>query len=63
MQAEDSGDSVTFLFESPTQERHSDFELKLMDIDSEQCAPTLHRQCCMFQFNTAAGDFFLSVEP
>ena len=36
MQAEDTGDSVTFLFESPGQERHSDFELKLMDIDSEQ---------------------------
>ena len=37
-QAEDTGDSITFLFESPTQDRHSDFELKLMDIDSEQCA-------------------------
>ncbi|CAK0780320.1 hypothetical protein CVIRNUC_005011 [Coccomyxa viridis] len=36
MKAEDTGDSVTFLFESPGQERHSDFELKLMDIDSEQ---------------------------
>ena len=36
LQAEDTGDSVTFLFESPGQERHSDFELKLMDIDSEQ---------------------------
>ena len=36
LQAEDTGDSVTFLFESPNQERHSDFELKLMDIDSEQ---------------------------
>ena len=39
-QAEDTGDSVTFLFESPGQERHSDFELKLMDIDSEQCVAT-----------------------
>ena len=40
MQAEDTGDSVTFLFESPGQERHSDFELKLMDIDSEQWVAT-----------------------
>ena len=40
-QAEDQGDSVTFMFESATQERVSDFELKLMDIDSEQCAPLL----------------------
>lgn len=38
MQAEDQGDSVTFMFESVGQERVSDFELKLMDIDSEQCA-------------------------
>ena len=43
MQAEDTGDSVTFLFESPGQERHSDFELKLMDIDSEQWVATASR--------------------
>ncbi|KAK9914803.1 hypothetical protein WJX75_000765 [Coccomyxa subellipsoidea] len=36
LKAEDTGDSLTFLFESANQERHSDFELKLMDIDSEQ---------------------------
>lgn len=36
IKAEDAGDSLTFLFESVNQERHSDFELKLMDIDSEQ---------------------------
>lgn len=35
-QAEDQGDSVTFMFEAANQERISDFELKLMDIDSEQ---------------------------
>ena len=36
LQAEDQGDTVTFMFETPNQERISDFELKLMDIDSEQ---------------------------
>ena len=36
VQAEDAGDTVTFMFESQGQERISDFELKLMDIDSEQ---------------------------
>ncbi len=35
-QAEDQGDTITFMFESENQERISDFELKLMDIDSEQ---------------------------
>ena len=47
MQAEDTGDSITFLFESPSQDRHSDFELKLMDIDSEQCAcPPVPARAC-----------------
>ncbi|KAK9845702.1 hypothetical protein WJX81_000064 [Elliptochloris bilobata] len=36
MKAEDQGDTITFMFESENQERISDFELKLMDIDSEQ---------------------------
>lgn len=35
MKADDQGDVVTFMFESPNQEKISDFELKLMDIDSE----------------------------
>ncbi|XP_077867275.1 uncharacterized protein LOC100374933 [Saccoglossus kowalevskii] len=30
-----NADTVTFLFESPNQEKVSDYELKLMDIDSE----------------------------
>mmetsp|Transcript_7009 Transcript_7009/g.43031 ORF Transcript_7009/g.43031 Transcript_7009/m.43031 type:complete len:261 (+) Transcript_7009:241-1023(+) len=35
LKADDKGDSVTFMFESPKQDKISDFELKLMDIDSE----------------------------
>jgi len=35
IKAEDSGDSVSFMFESPKQTRISQFSLKLMDIDSE----------------------------
>jgi hypothetical protein len=50
-QAEDQGDSVTFMFESATQERVSDFELKLMDIDSEQCAPLC---CCRLPCGSTA---------
>jgi len=33
--ADDNGDNVTFLFESSKQDKISEFELKLMDIDSE----------------------------
>lgn len=35
IKAADQGDTVTFMFESPSQDKISDFELKLMDIDSE----------------------------
>ena len=35
MKAEDGGDNATFMFESPGQDRISEFEMKLMDIDSE----------------------------
>lgn len=35
LKAEDDGDTISFMFESQAQDRISDFELKLMDIDSE----------------------------
>ncbi|KAG6547893.1 hypothetical protein Mapa_010713 [Marchantia paleacea] len=35
MKADDGGDAVTFVFESPKEDKTSDFEMKLMDIDSE----------------------------
>ncbi|EWM26272.1 hypothetical protein NSK_002771 [Nannochloropsis salina CCMP1776] len=35
LKAEDEPDTLTLMFESPNQERISDFELKLMDIETE----------------------------
>mmetsp|Transcript_13166 Transcript_13166/g.31946 ORF Transcript_13166/g.31946 Transcript_13166/m.31946 type:complete len:260 (-) Transcript_13166:229-1008(-) len=35
LKAEDQGDTLTLMFESPNQDRISDFDVKLMDIDSE----------------------------
>jgi proliferating cell nuclear antigen len=35
MKADDNGDTLTLMFESPSQDRVSDFDLKLMSIDSE----------------------------
>lgn len=35
MKAEDDADSVSFMFENPNQDKITDFEMKLMDIDSE----------------------------
>uniref|UniRef100_UPI003590161F proliferating cell nuclear antigen n=1 Tax=Myxine glutinosa TaxID=7769 RepID=UPI003590161F len=36
LRAEDSPDTLTLVFESPNQERISDYEMKLMDLDVEQ---------------------------
>lgn len=50
MKADDTGDVVTFMFESPNQEKISDFELKLMDIDSEHLGiPDTDYQVCAQQ--------------
>eukprot|EP01095_Lingulamoeba_sp_RSL-Kostka_P009550 TRINITY_DN331_c0_g2_i1.p1 TRINITY_DN331_c0_g2~~TRINITY_DN331_c0_g2_i1.p1 ORF type:complete len:264 (-),score=107.44 TRINITY_DN331_c0_g2_i1:307-1098(-) len=38
IQAEEQGDTVTFLFESPKADKLSDFKLKLVDIDGETLA-------------------------
>ena len=35
LKADDQADTMTFMFENQNQDRISDFELKLMDIDSE----------------------------
>lgn len=35
LKADDNGDSVTFMFESPNQDKISDFEMRLMDIDND----------------------------
>jgi len=35
MRADDEGDTINFMFETESQDRISDFEMKLMDIDSE----------------------------
>ncbi len=35
MKSADNGDMLTFVFESPAQDRVSEFDLKLLDIDAE----------------------------
>lgn len=35
MNADEEGDTVNFTFESPNQDRTSEYQMKLMDIDSE----------------------------
>jgi len=46
LKSEDSAEALTLMFESPTQDRISDFELKLMEIDSEQLGiPDTNYKC------------------
>jgi len=55
MKAEDSGDSVSFMFETPKQTRLSNFSLKLMDIDSEHLGiPDTEYKCIV---KMPAGEF------
>ena len=35
VKAQDQADTVTFMFESPNQEKVSDYEMKLMNLDQE----------------------------
>ena len=51
LKADDNADAMTFMFENQSQDRISDFELKLMDIDSEHLgipgdAPPSHAAPC-----------------
>lgn len=48
MKAQDNADTVTFVFESPNQEKVSDYEMKLMNLDLEHLGKTLFFQSSSF---------------
>merc|ERR1712010_326022 len=55
LKAEDNTDAMTFMFENQSQDRISDFELKLMDIDSEHLGiPDTEYKC---QIKMPASEF------
>ena len=55
LKTEDDADTLTFMFENPNQDRISDFELKLMDIDSEHLGiPDTEYKC---QIKMPASEF------
>merc|ERR1712216_496153 len=55
LKSDDNGDSMTFMFENQSQDRISDFELKLMDIDAEHLGiPDTEYKC---QIKMPAGEF------
>jgi len=53
LKAEDSGDSISFMFESPKQTRMSHFALKLMDIDSEHLGIPDTEYKCVIKMSSA----------
>lgn len=53
LKSTDEGDAITFMFESPKKDRISDFELKLMDIDSEHLGIPSTEYKCVVQMPSA----------
>jgi hypothetical protein len=55
MKAQDNADTVTFVFESPNQEKVSDYEMKLMNLDQEHLGIPV--SSCIY-FKTWVSFFF-----
>jgi len=53
LRAQDEGDALSMMFESPKEDRISEFELKLMDIDSEQLGIPDQEYKCSVQMPSA----------
>jgi proliferating cell nuclear antigen len=53
LKAEDDGESLAMVFESPSQDRIADFELKLMDIENEQLGIPDTEYKCTIQMPSA----------
>ncbi|CAI9585840.1 PREDICTED: proliferating cell nuclear antigen [Nanorana parkeri] len=55
LRAEDNADTVTMVFESPNQEKVSDYEMKLMDLDVEQLGIPEQEYSCVIKM--PSGEF------
>merc|ERR1712222_184799 len=55
MKAQDSADTVTFMFESPNQEKMGDYEMKLMNLDQEHLGIPETDYACVIKM--LAGEF------
>lgn len=56
MKAQDNADTVTFVFESPNQEKVSDYEMKLMNLDLEHLG-----MCCIIKKMALCQNFIVSL--
>ena len=55
VKAQDQADNVTFMFESPNQEKVSDYEMKLMNLDQEHLGIPETDYACVIKM--PAGEF------
>ena len=55
IKAQDQADTVTFMFESPNQEKVSDYEMKLMNLDQEHLGIPETDYACVIKM--PAGEF------
>ena len=55
VKAQDQADNVTFMFESPNQEKVSDYEMKLMNLDQEYLGIPETDYACVIKM--PAGEF------
>ena len=55
VKAQDQADTVTFMFESPNQEKVSDYEMKLMNLDQEHLGIPETDYACVIKM--PAGEF------
>ncbi|KAK8377140.1 hypothetical protein O3P69_013648 [Scylla paramamosain] len=53
MKAQDNADTVTFMFESPNQEKVSDYEMKLMNLDQEHLGIPETQYACVVKMPSA----------
>lgn len=64
MKAQDNADTVTFMFESPNQEKVSDYEMKLMNLDQEHLGIPVSNWVVLFLIkdgSTCGFDFWRKV--
>jgi proliferating cell nuclear antigen PCNA len=64
MKAQDQADTVTFMFESPNQEKVADYEMKLMNLDQEHLGipetgqDLKFKKNCLLNQGCASGSVF-----
>ena len=63
VKAQDQADNVTFMFESPNQEKVSDYEMKLMNLDQEHLGIPETDYACVIKMPAAEFARVVIIRP